>query len=169
MIAAPTVEQLISQGVAPRLAEMLAAQTPPGAISSRGYEAGREGFKDFDRLPKPVVEKYRKTYKRLTGRSMPTNGFYDAGLAQFAGDPAAFVKTADDARAVARARKQKLVGAKAIECDYRVATPAKKRGLAPDIVNRLINEKVQANPALALKPKQELREMVIEQHGPSGK
>lgn len=78
-------------------------------------------------------------------------------------DPRAWVSGMDDLKRVVKKRGitcEGIVTNKGPEVE-----PNKPVALADDIVERVIKREVKANPNLAKKKKQELREMVIEKHG----
>lgn len=162
MAAPPNYETMIAEGVAPKLAEMLAARTPPGCKTDRAYDQGRAGFTDLDRMPKSmaqgILRKRKEQYRREHGCEMPASAFWDSDLNTAVVD-------ANDARRIARERGLKISGA--FNCDYSAPVDLEQKPkLAPSIVNELVQEKIHEDPGLALKPAQELCEMVIEQHGP---
>lgn len=161
-------ETLIAQGESIEWAAMCACRQPPGAKNTdRAFQQGqRRKMENMD----PVNRRNMQAIAKRAG--INTDGkYYMSSLGSYT-DPAAWVATADDV--VTTAKKKNLtvegvVNHRGIEKDV---APKQGPRLAPDIVERLAQEKLAKDPALRAKVKRqpkairELKEQVVEQHGP---
>jgi hypothetical protein len=85
-----------------------------------------------------------------------------ANLAKFPGDKDAFVKGRGDIQRVCEERGMPSSGA--VNLAGRQKEPKKVR-LAPDIVDRMVREKVRRDPSLKKVSRKELGQEVINKHG----
>lgn len=160
-----TYERMRAEGTSHSMAEILATRTPPGTGGTdRAFMAGRQNGQDIDGMLDPVRKKRMRTYKRLTGRDMPSHARYMSQIARFPGDPNAVVESIDDF-------KKKLtegghgceeVGVKAAE-----PKPRKRIALAEPLVQNLLKQE-RAKPENAGKRTEELREKIIDKHAYKG-
>ena len=159
-------EQILANGESVEWAAMCACQQPPGSRNTdrafcQGAQKRMNSMGDY--LRNQIV-------KRAEAAGISTQGkFYKAGLGRYT-DPAAWVSTADDVLAVAKARNLNVEGVinhKAAERDMK----PKRVKLAPDIVRSTERELLKASPELAAKVKKnpkarrELREAIVAKHG----
>ena len=80
--------EMISSGVSPKLADMLASRTPPGASTDREFLHGHCNGNQFEGAPN--MGDYYQSYAKKAGIS--TKGkIYLSSLANFPGDPKAWV------------------------------------------------------------------------------
>lgn len=152
---------MISNGVAPRLAEMLALQKPPGLRGTdRAFMEGRLNNEQFDRMPKDHAENLL-TLARRAGIN-PNGKYYAGGLADSRGpaDPKAWVDSVHDVKRVAAERNLTVSGAvehKGIPQPRPEAKPLSER-----LTREMMRVEGKRNPTMK---KGELREMVIAKYG----
>jgi hypothetical protein len=165
---------LRERGSSHNLASMVATQRGPGVNTDD----------TFFRVFKPLSEQFASDAElnkvvgiaRRHGYNPGIHDVYVPQLARFRGDPKAFIS-----RSMGRARIREVCrkrgwelsfegSDRAMTADYRSpdsdpfeAAPK----LAPDIVERGVKSILRENPGMAKKSRQELREMVIQRHGPS--
>lgn len=151
-------------------AMMLANQKAPGIETNDTFWAGR---KRFDQV---FGEMYANDVRRRLsqrGVRLRENDEYMPELARFLGDPEAVVPFGggrDYIRKLCEKRGWACEGAVRVKEREPVSDPHAPENcvpIAPKLVDELIREKCRENPELRRKPKAELREMVIAQHGPS--
>lgn len=159
--------ECLSNGCAPRLAEMLAFQSAPKAMTDREFFEGRGTLAKQFSGEEAVLEKVIAAAKKR-GYVPNANDVYCAGLADSIGDPAAFVPATGG-----RGHVQQVCEQRGWACDG--AVQVKKRPLeaapvsvplAADIVDRGVRSLIAKDPDKARKvSKRELQEQVIHQHG----
>lgn len=157
-------DKLLAEGMAPRLAEMLASQRAPASRTDREFlaDAGTLG-KQFGR-DQFGLEK-RVQIARSLGYNPSPNDVYVDALADFPGDPRAFVKPSapkGDIKRQAQARNISLNGAVKHKASQRPPKPRVK--LAPDIVRDIYREKVRQDPGVAFKDKREVVAEIVDKH-----
>jgi len=110
---------------------------------------------------------YVVSQARRHGYNPGINDVYMPALADFPGDPAAFVSPTDG-----RGHIKKVVASRGEDCEGIVnyKAPRGTRGeeppkLAPDLVEDAVDAMIEENPSLALKDRDDLRQQVIEKHG----
>lgn len=159
-------EQMLADGLSPKLAEMFALQKPPQSFTDVEFLKGRhEQFakrpQDGDKVAKISAKHGLTSTKGLT---------YVPSIAAFPGDPEAWVSGKGDIQRVCEARGYTCEGDVTVKSTGQVkeltAVP-----LAASIVEQEVNSMLRADPSLRSKNKQELREQVIDKRtGPlSGK
>ena len=157
--------KMIGDGVAPRLAEMLALQRPPGVRGTdRAFMLGRMGNQQFDSMPKDHAQNMITLAKR-SGVN-PSGKWYCSGIAdgRGPGDPAAWVDGVSDVISVAKARNLTVEG-----CVEHKGTPMprpKSLPLSEAATKELMREERRRKPTMK---KGELREYVINQYGRKSK
>ncbi len=154
-------KKMVTDGVAPRMAEMLALQQPPGLRGTdRTFMEGRYNNQQFDNMPKHHAEKMMKQ-ARQAGIN-PSGKYYCSGLADGRGpsDPAAWVDGVNDVLKVARARNLTVEGA--VEHKGIPMPRPKSKGLSEAATRDLMREERRRQPTMK---KGELREYVIAQYG----
>jgi len=169
--ADPAVQKLYEAsrrlGNSHKCAEMLAFHRPPNAVTDREFLRGIGTLADqFDGDTvglKAVVEN-----ARAHGYNPSYTDFYNKGLANFPGDPLAFIP-ADSARGhvkrVCESRGDSCHGMVNVKARDVGPPPDDKPGIAPDIVQRHVNAQIKRDPSLSGK-KAELCEAFIERHAP---
>ena len=164
MSAQQEYDRLIADGLAPTLAEMFATRRPPGCRTSREFLAGHCNGNQFA-TNQWAGDKYRKI-AQAHGQNT-TGKVYLSQLAAFPGDPEAWVSDEGDVKRVCEQRGWNcngFVNVKAPQLDH---DPDDDRVmLADDIVEDCVEAAIGKDPSLALKPREELREMAIDKHGP---
>ena len=141
----------IRNGTAPRMAEMFALRRGPRADTDKAFLSQHSSR----HLPEGMRAQLALRAKK---QGISEHAVYDGQLADAPYHPTGYVET----RAQVRKREQ------AIDQRYEKevaawARPGKR--LHPRIVMDTIREYVQQDPSLAQKPKEELAEMVIDNHG----
>lgn len=147
-------KKLRKKGLAPKLAEMLAYQAPPGTKGTdRAFWDGR--LSAFDGMNEANAKKIRE---QALAAGIDINGKYYVGqLADKRGaaDPKAWVSDRHDIKKAAE-----IVEAERIAEHLRP-----KPRLNPRIVERIAARMIKQDPAQALRDPRELREEIIEKHG----
>ncbi|MCP4507033.1 MAG: hypothetical protein GY826_11660 [Fuerstiella sp.] len=162
----------VAAGVSPRMAEALAMQQAPGiGITDTTFIAdqNRHGTSILDRMKgnKRAVSQLRRDLASH-GYKLAADDHYIPTVARFPGDPEAIVNNKQglaDLEKRLESRGTSTQGMIEVKHDNSRKPPGRKYRLNPNIVERRVNEKIKADPGLALKPKQELVAQVIEQHG----
>lgn len=89
--------EMIASGVSPKLADMLASRTPPGASTDREFLHGHCNGNQFEGFQ--AMGDYYQSYAKKAG--INTKGkIYLSSLANFPGDPKAWVSDRSDAARV---------------------------------------------------------------------
>jgi hypothetical protein len=138
-------------------------QAPGTRWSDRAYMEGEvlnNGLGDHPReMAEAMVEQAKKAGINITGK------VYKGGLAddRGAGDPRAWVGSADEALQVCRDRNLNITGG--VEYQGHAVDREPDTPLSDTLVENIINDYTTKDPQLKRKPKQELREMVISKHG----
>ncbi len=152
---------MVANGVAPRLAEMLALQQPPGLKGTdRAFMEGRLNNEQFDRMPRDHAQNLI-TLARRAGIN-PAGKYYSSGLADKRGpaDPAAWIDSVSDVKRVAAQRNLTVTGA--VE-HQGISQP---RPASKPLSERLTREMMKAEAKRRPSMKQgELREYVIDKYG----
>lgn len=144
-------------------AAMLVTQTPPGCMTDDVF------FSGIGRLGDEMGEKQAERITSITkglGFSPSPNSIYMPGLADFQGDPKAYINKSDGRHAVKKRLEEKGMqwdGRGEVKCSP--AEPPKDIPLAPDLVEEHVSRKIRNNPDLAHQDRGELRQEVIDKHG----
>jgi len=150
-------------GSSHRFAAMCAERRGPSVIGTdSAFMSGLENGRQFEEMPELGDE-----YKRRAEAICPgcTHGkVYKSGLAEFPGDPEAWISGRSDVLRVAKERNYTVRGM--VEHEGHEPPPKKSPALSDRVANGLIRDAIAENPSLAVKPKEELREMVVERHAP---
>lgn len=126
----------IENGCSPRLAEMFAAGKPPTIKTTNTFIA--KGKTGGDQFGDATREHYLRT-ARAAGVS--TDGkVYDGRLAEFPGDPRAWIESQDDVRRLCEERGWGLDGD--VKVKAREAAPPATGGLADDIKDDLVEARL---------------------------
>lgn len=145
----------------PRMAEMLALQSPPGVKGGdRAFMEGRMNNQQFDKMPKDHAQNIIALAKRAGIN--PSGKYYCAGLADGRGvqDPAAWVDGAGDVKRVAEARNLSVSGA--VEHKGRAMPRPKSKRLSDRLTKEMMQVEKKHKPTMK---KEELREYVVEKYG----
>lgn len=159
-------EQIIAAGETPEWAAMCACRQAPGARNTdRAFCQGQQSR--MDGMSKVVREAVKA---RLRAKGMEVgNKFHVSGLGAV-DDPSAWVSSADDVLAVAKAKNLEVSGAvnrKMVEKE----APRKNVPLANDLIGSIGRKYLAEDPALqakcakSMKARQELKERIIATHG----
>lgn len=168
--SAATMEflRLIESGESVKIAEMLVTRHAPSlGITDQTYQKNRPGsLLDQFNGSQVVLDAWNAEYKRCTGENIPGDAVIFRGLANRAGDPAAVLthkNSLSDIKAAMKLRNIKVEGDWEIVPESRAPVIQETR-MAPDIVDRYVNEYISDDPDLAKVDRKELEEMVIEKH-----
>ena len=155
-------EELRAAGNDDRFAQMLTEQRAPGLKGTeRAFSQGRNGGQDLDSWPSFIRDRLVADAK-ARGISLQ-NKMYISGLAEYPCDSRALVSSADDVLARCKANNKHVAGAVNHQAAD-VPCPPPSKLLAEDLVQESIGHLVKENPDLKSKPKEKLREMVLEKH-----
>jgi hypothetical protein len=153
--------EMIEANVPPRMAEMLALQSPPGVSGGdRAFMENRCNNQQLDAMPKDhakrMVADAKKAGINISGK------YYCSGLAdkRGAGDPMAWVSGSDDVKKVAERRNLTVSGA----VKHKGTAVPYKQG--PALSERLTREMMAAEKHRKPAMKEvELREYVVNKYG----
>ncbi len=130
-------DHCIAQGTSATLAEMFALQRGPTLNTDSTFLAGEEtGYK------------------------------YIHQLADYPGDPKARVSGRGDIQRICEERGFGCSGAVNVKGSDKGRSPAKEIGMAPDLVEQYTDRAIAADPGLAEKPREEVKEKVVKRHRP---
>lgn len=156
---------MVASGQNPRFALMAACQQAPGTRhTNRTFCASRDRYMRDTMKPK-MRDKYLKQAKKA---GISTTGKYYVGGLGRPTDPAAWVSSVDDAKSVC---KKKNLTANGLVEHQGTPMPPQKTRLAPDIRDRILQEKMARDPALAAKCRSDphamrlAQEEVVDRHG----
>lgn len=160
-------EHCRDEGNSHRMAEMLAFQQAPRCNTDREFFEGVGTLaKQFEGDEKVLDQITRNSMKH--GHKPNANDMYVSALAKFPGDPKAFVPASGGRGHVQEVCEQRgWACSGSVNVKSREAESApKKVALGEDIVRSKIRQMVRNNPDNARKSYRELRESVIDKHGP---
>lgn len=133
-------------GESHNVADMLAQQQPPMSDSDKEFLEGRGGC--YDQFPgpmAPVGERYRKMAEEA---GVSTTGkVYLGGLAQYPGDVRAWVSDKSDVKRVCEEQGMSCEGAVKVKAPADAA-PSPGVGIADDLIEEVVLEKMEADPSL---------------------
>jgi len=135
-------EVLLEDGVAPRLADALAHRQFPGIRTDTTFFAGKLSKDQFDgslqgRIMRKMAEK--------AGVSTSGKVYYHS-LAQYPGDPRAWIDSTNDIRRICKEQNLKCTGDIKVEGHDHDARPAEKYELNPRVVDRYVREELKKDP-----------------------
>lgn len=146
--------ELMAKGVAESLAEILAYRQPPLGVTSRTFWQGRGHVDQFE--DDPEAGAYLRSVAERHGVS--TRGkWYISQLADYPGDPRAWVESQDDIKRICEQRGWGCYGIVNVQPREPEEGPAPYR-VADDIVESEFAEEAQENPALLELSETERRE-----------
>lgn len=156
------------EGQSDRWAAMCALQQAPRIMTDSVFFEGNrfigDQFSDYE------LGKARKVHARH-GRRLDPTSVYHSGLARFQYDPEAFVPATGG-----RAYVKQLMARRGWSCEGAVSAAGREPErdpmdtavpLAEDLIRSNARQMVQDNPDLKRLSRRELRERVLEKHGPS--
>jgi hypothetical protein len=170
--AAPAVQERyleqIAMGAAPRMAEMIALRKAPRVMTDSVFFEGRGTLdKQFEGTPCGQLDELINAAK-AAGYTPNPNDVYEPGLAEFFGDPKAFVPPTGGMGHVQRVCEERGVGCQGA-INLKGRAPEKEPEhcrLAPDLVQEQVAAMVAANPELRYTADpRELAEEVVSKHG----
>ena len=148
------------QGTSHNLAAMFALQAPPQSKSDREFlMAHSNQFADQPRIGDMYAKKSAECgFTDVKGK------VYLRSLAEFPGDPRAWVSGRGDVKKVCEERGWSCEGDVQVK-GSEIKGEHKRIKLGEDIIERNMKRMIRDDPALALSDQVELREAVIEKHG----
>lgn len=151
----------ISQGTCHALAEMFALGQPPQSNTDREFLMGTENGRQFEHSPE--MGDHHAALAREAGVDI-TGKVYKAGLAEYPGDPRAWVSGRGDVLRILNERGWGCEGAVNVPVTN-IAEPT-GGGLSPDLVEAEVQDILETVPDPAFVDVQDLREQVIERRKP---
>lgn len=155
-------EECRQNGCNHRLAEMLALRAFPHANTDREFLEGRCNGKQFERQPR-LGERYRKMAE-AAGVST-TGKVYLGQLADFPGDPKAWVSDRSDVLRVAREKNLTVDGS--VKHRGHETEPMPKVDVAEDLVDEYTAREIAENPEKARnldETRHEVKERLMPKH-----
>lgn len=153
-------ELCLKNGCAPKLAEMLAFGKAPRGKSDSTFMAGR--WNQFADTPE-IGDAYAED-ARAVGVD-PKGKIYLSSLAEFPGDPKAWVDSRDDVRRVCEERGWGCSGT--VDVKHRNDLPPPPEvGVDPQLVEEHAANLAAKDPEAAAMPREELKEMVADRITP---
>lgn len=154
-------EEMRRAGQSHNIAEMLALRRLPACKTDREFLAGHCNGSQFAK--DAVLGNRYKEVAEQRGADV-TGKVYLSGLAAFPGDPRAWVADRSDAEKVIRERGWSSEGLINVKGQTE-GKPSEPIPLADDLAEHYADKEIIAEPKLALKPRQEVKEMVTEKYG----
>ncbi len=148
-----------AEGTSHMLAEMFAHQQPPMSNTDREFLEGRGGC--YDQFQGSPQGEYYRQVAESEGFN-PQGKVYLSGLANYPGDPRAWVSGRGDVQRVCEERGFDADGAVRVRAArHRDMAPA-GGGVAEDLVEARLERELQADPGLQERPRDEVKEEVRE-------
>ena len=154
-------DECLANGCTPGLAEMFALQVAPMSWSEREFLEGHCNGKQFEDVPH-VGELYRK--EAVKAGVNPTGKIYHGGIAEYPGDPKAWIDGRSHLKSICEANGWGCRGA--VNTKLRNDVEPTKVDVAEHIVEQYARKAVAADPALARKPVEEVKAAVKEKLKP---
>ena len=158
-------------GSSDSFAAMIALQQGPGINTDDTFFHGSKPL--YDQFgSQQHLDRYLKAAKRR-GFTPSVNSTYFPSLARFAGDPEAFVTRAQGRGYIRKlCEKRGWACEGAVKVDHREPesdplAPEKCTPLGEDIISNRASEMMNKNPDLRFMNRKDLREQIIDKHGPS--
>lgn len=160
--------EMLADGVSPRMAEMFALRAAPRVMTDSVYFASQGSLdKQFDKAPCGQLDSLIAA-AASHGFKPGIHDVYDSGLADFFGDPKAFVPPTGGRNHIRRICEERGVsnyGPVQVRAPERENPPEMTR-LAPDLAEEIVNGMLRANPELAHQAdRRELLAEAVHQHG----
>lgn len=162
-------EAMIADGQSPRMAEMLALGAFPGVRTDSTFNKGRCNGNQFEKTPW-LGDEYRRVAEahgvNVTGKT------YLSQLAEFPGDPRAWVSSRGEVEALCLERGYSCDGAVSVKSEPRhCGDDGGPYRVAPDLIDREVDEILEENPGADREAVEErvrdLREGRINNHEPN--
>ena len=162
MNAAPDYDTLVANGVAPRLADMLASRKAPGTRGTDSVFLQGQQHDPFAGLS--AWETAVRAEQARAAGIVTTGKVFKSGLAdkRGAGDPLAWVSSMDDVKKAAAIKGKVLQGA--VNYTPPELPPKPDIKLAEDLVRKYARQEIAKDPTKKWN-KRELREKVIAERG----
>jgi hypothetical protein len=138
---------------------MLVSQSPPMSDTDREFLEGHVNGSQFAKTPH--MGDFYQAEAQAAGVST-TGKVYKASLAEYPGDPRAWIGSREDAKKLVEERGWNAEGAVTVRSPKEGAPPP--IDLAPDLVEDLAQDALAKDPSLAEKDPGELRHLVKEKH-----
>jgi hypothetical protein len=153
--------KMVEGGVAPRLAEMLALQSPPAVKGTdRTLMQGRYNNEQFDSMPPDHARRMIQEAKKAGIN--PNGKYYCSGLADKRGhrDPGAWIDSVADVKRVAMERNLTVTGA--VNHKGIPQPRPERKPLSERLTREMMKVEKKRHPTMK---KGELREFVISKYG----
>jgi len=152
-----------ARGTSHSLAEMFALGAPPMSDSDREFLEGRGGCYEQFEGNRLINSDYRGQARRA-GVDV-AGAVYISGLADYPGDPRAWVRGKGDVKRLCEERNLTSLGA--VRHQGQASEPVARPVLADDIVDRLVARRLEGMPAGERADVLEVREEVKALHTPA--
>ncbi len=159
----------IASGSSPAFADMLASRKAPEiGGGDTAYMKGRGTLATQFEGCEQQLDYLTKTAKRK-GYNPGINDIYEASLASFPGDPAAFVPPSGGLNHIKHVCEDKDISCDgAFKRKRSIKDPDNKPFIDKKIYKRLAKKMVSEDPGLAAKPRREVKEAVYDKHAFKG-
>lgn len=151
--------EMRDNGVDHKLAEMLALRSPPMSNTDREFWHGKCNGNQFEQTPW-VGDAYRRQAEDCGVD--PTGKVYISQLADYPGDPRAWVDGRGDVQRICEERGWGSTGSVNVKARNDLA-PEPDVAIADDIMQDLVEDKMEASPGISA---QEAKEAVTSKHKP---
>ncbi len=158
-------KQAIKNGCSERLADMLASRKAPDSVTEAEFFKGRHTLAQQFKGNESQLNYITKEAKKR-GFTPTPNMVYEAGLAKFVGDPAAFIPASggkDHVKAVCKKRNWRCEGAVNVSNNpghVDLSEPT----MNPKLVEQYARQMATDKPELRRKTKAEVRQMAKQKH-----
>lgn len=158
--------EAIANGVTPMMADMLASRQGPGLKTDTTIWGGAGTLDSQFKNNQPHLKLITEAAKKA-GYTPNPNYVYQPALAEFLGDPKAFVPPSEGNSHVRKVCEERGWGCEgAVKIKTPQGPPPKPVKLAESLIREGVTKMVTDNPDLARKPIRQLREAVIDKHAP---
>lgn len=149
-------ETLRRQGQSHNMAEMLTFRQSPGAQTDREFQMGHQRLADQVGDDPMYMQQITSNYRAATGGLSPNiNDQYMPSLANFPGDPRAFVSSAGDVKRLAEERNVSVSGFVTHKASEPIADPfgvgvpkgMKRQPIANDLKMMIADQMVKQDPS----------------------
>lgn len=152
-------EAMRREGQSHNVAEMCALQVAPTGNTDATFLAGHCNGNQFEKHP--AIGDFYEREAAAAGVNVKGK-VYKSGLARFPGDPEAWINSKDDIKNICEKRGWGCQGSVNVAVDNS-RTPIADVDVAADIVRDKVLDNVARDPALAVRPLEELKEQAKEQ------
>ncbi len=153
-----------AEGTGHKLAEMFALQQPPMSNTDREFLEGRGGC--YDQFQGSPQGEYYRQVAESEGFN-PQGKVYLSGLANYPGDPRAWVSGRGDVQRVCEERGFDCDGSVRVRAARHKDMAPAAEGVAPDLVDQHVAAALEADPGLREQRAEDVREAVIERITPA--